>query len=53
METRTEQDRRREAREKELEADLASAADLMGSTGVEDGAWACPVPIAVRFAYAN
>ncbi|RSH88646.1 Translation initiation factor 3 subunit J component [Saitozyma podzolica] len=36
METRTEQDRRREAREKELEADMASAADLMGSTGVED-----------------
>lgn len=33
----TEQDRRRIARERELESDLAAAADLMGTTGVEDG----------------
>jgi hypothetical protein len=37
IETLTEQDRRRIARERELESDLAAAADLMGSTGVEDG----------------
>jgi translation initiation factor 3 subunit J len=37
IETLTEQDRRRIARERELESDLAAAADLMGTTGVEDG----------------
>jgi hypothetical protein len=33
----TAQERRRIAREREIEADLAAAADLMGSTGMEDG----------------
>lgn len=35
MDERTEQDRRREAREKELEADLAVASDLMGDMSVD------------------
>lgn len=38
IDERTEQDRRREAREKELEADLAVAADLMGDMSVDTGA---------------
>ena len=38
IETTTEQERRRMAREREIEADLATAADLMGSTGLEDSA---------------
>lgn len=33
----TEQDRRRIARERELESDLAAAADLMGGASVQDG----------------
>lgn len=37
---RTEQDRRREARERELEADLAVASDLMGDLEVSTGEWA-------------
>jgi hypothetical protein len=32
---------------------MASAADLMGSTGVEDGAWTCTFFVAARFAYAK
>ncbi len=37
IDERTEQDRRREAREKELEADLAVASDLMGGMEVSAG----------------
>jgi len=37
IETMTEQDRRRIARERELESDMMAAADLMGSTTVDDG----------------
>jgi translation initiation factor 3 subunit J len=37
IETLTEQDRRRIARERELESDMAAAADLMGEAGLEDG----------------
>ncbi|BEJ16744.1 hypothetical protein CspHIS471_0601450 [Cutaneotrichosporon sp. HIS471] len=37
MDERTEQDRRREAREKELDSDLAVASDLMGSMEVSTG----------------
>ena len=37
IDERTEQDRRREAREKELEADLAVAADLMGDVEIGTG----------------
>nr|WRH23638.1 cyclin-dependent protein kinase regulator [Naematelia aurantialba] len=36
IDTTTEQDRRRQARERELEADLNVAADLLGVTGVDD-----------------
>lgn len=37
MDTMTTQEKRRIARERELEADMAAAVDLMGATGVEDG----------------
>lgn len=42
IETLTEQERRRIARERELESDMAAAADLMGSTGIEDGGFHLP-----------
>jgi translation initiation factor 3 subunit J len=37
MDNITAQERRRQARERELEADMAVASDLMGGMGVEDG----------------
>lgn len=37
IDTMTTQEKRRLARERELEEDMAAAADLMGATGVEDG----------------
>lgn len=39
MDERTEQDRRREARERELAADLAVASDLMGDVELDSGEW--------------
>lgn len=43
MDTRTAQERAREARMREMEADLETAADLMGDSGVQDGTSAsCP-----------
>ena len=47
MDTTTAQEKRRIARERELEADMATASDLMGSTGVEDG---MPVPLSLGLA---
>lgn len=41
IDERTEQDRRREAREKELAADLAVASDLMGGMEVSAGECEC------------
>ena len=38
MDTMTMQEKRRIAREREQEADMAAAADLMGTTSVEDSA---------------
>jgi len=43
MDTLTAQERRRQARERELEADMAVAAELMGGMGNDDGEFCSPL----------